>query len=1002
MKKSYSNIGSIGLVFMLTAIYGNTKAQTKTVTGTVTVGENQSPLSGVIVSQEGSDQVTQTNSKGNYHLEITGENPSIIFRHPEYAEKRITVGGKTIINILLDQKVQGIEEVVLNAGYYKVKEKESTGSIAKVSAKDIENQPVTNVLSAMQGRLSGVSITQNSGVPGGGFDIQIRGRNSLRNKDNSTIDGNQPLYVIDGVPMGGEMTSLYSTAVLPARSLNPLNSINPNDIEKIEILKDADATAIYGSRGANGVVLVTTKRGKSKRLNLNFNTAYGLSTIISNLKLMNTNEYLAMRKKAFSNDGISTYPATAYDVNNIWNQERYTDWPDKLIGNTATLSNTQLSLNGGSDTTNFLLSLSNDEQTTVFGEDFKYKSKIISSHITHKSVDNKFQLNIANSFSIQKNNVIRTDITKQAYNLVPNAPELYNSEGGLNWENNTFANPVAAYNSTYNNENKQFLNSITTQYEVYKQLFLKLNGGFNYQTFEELSLQPNTIYNPAFAAGQSSATSIASKNNQDRFSFIVEPQINWNYQLGNHKFDALIGGTFQKEVNKQGSIVGVGFESNAFITNVGAARTKTVSDQITNEYRYAAFFGRINYQYLSRYIINITGRRDGSSRFGSNNKFANFAAVGGAWIFKKEKFAENLNWLSFGKIRGSYGTAGSDNIGDYQYLDTYTVSSAYVYNSVTGLIPSRLYNGNYSWEKTKKLEFALELGLFNDRLNLNTAWYRNLSSNQLVGYQLPSITGFTSVLANLNATVENKGWEFELSGRPLKSADVKWDTVINISFPTNKLISFPGLEGSTYANQYIIGQSTSIIKLYQLEGINPQTGKYIFTDFNGDGKISSPEDNKVFQDISVKYFGGWTNSFKYKKWDLSFLFQFVKQKNRNYNSIITVPGSMNNQPIEVLNVWSSENQNGLYMPYTSVANTLHTFFQNSTASVSDASFIRLKNLQIGYQIPLNNSTFKNVKIYFQGQNLLTITNYFGVDPEFLALGYLPPLKTYSFGLQLNL
>ena len=1002
MKKSYSKIGSIGIVFLLTALCSNAKAQTKTVTGTVTVGENQTPLSGVNVSQEGSDQVTQTNSKGFYILQINGENPIIIFRHPEYAEKRITVNGKAVINLSLDQKVQGIEEVVVNAGYYKVKEKESTGSIAKVSAKDIENQPVTNVLSSVQGRLAGVTITQNSGVPGGGYDIQIRGRNSLRNKDNSTIDGNQPLYVIDGVPMGGEMTSLYSTVILPGRSLNPLNSINPNDIEKIEILKDADATAIYGSRGANGVVLVTTKRGKSKRLNLNFNTSYGLSTVISNLNLINTSEYLSMRKKAFENDGISTYPATAYDINGTWNQDRYTNWPDKLVGNTAALSNTQLSLNGGGETTNFLLSLSNNEQTTVFGEDFKYKSKNISSHISHRSADNKFQMNIANSFSIQKNNVIRTDITRQAYNLVPNAPELYNSEGGLNWQNNTFANPVAAYNSTYTNENKQFLNSITTQYEVYKNLLLKLNGGFNYQTFEELSLQPNTIYNPAYAAGQSSATSTASKNNQDRFSFIIEPQINWNYQSEHHKIDALAGGTFQRETNEQGSIVGVGFESNAFITNIGAARTKTVSDQITNEYRYAAFFGRLNYQYLNKYIINLTGRRDGSSRFGPNKKFANFAAVGGAWLFKKEKFAENLEWLSFGKLRGSYGTAGSDNIGDYQYLDTYTVSSSYIYNSVTGLIPSGLYNGNYSWEKTKKLEVALELGLFKDHINITTAWYRNLSSNQLVGYQLPSITGFTSVLANLDATVENKGWEFELAAQPLKTGSLKWDTNFNISFPTNKLVSFPGLEGSTYANQFIIGQSTSIIKLYQLEGIDPKTGKYSFTDFNGDGKISSPEDNKVAQDISVKFFGGWSNSFRYKNWDVSFLFQFVKQKNRNYNSIITVPGSMNNQPVEVLDVWSTDNPTGTYMPYTSGVNTLHTFFQNSTASVSDASFIRLKNVQLGYQIPLKNSVFRNVKIYIQGQNLLTVTKYFGVDPEFLALGYLPPLKTYSFGLQFNL
>jgi TonB-linked SusC/RagA family outer membrane protein len=999
MKKSYNTIGSIGFVLMLTAICGSIQAQTKTVTGKVTV--NNQPLSGVSVSQEGSDQTAATNTQGSYQLQITGENPVLIFRHPEYAEQRISTNNQSVINLTLDHKVKGIEEVVINAGYYKVKDKERTGSIAKISSKDIENQPVTNVLSAAQGRMAGVSITQSSGVPGGGYDIQIRGRNSLRNKNNSEIDGNQPLYVIDGVPFGSEMTSLYSSVILPGRSINPLNSINPNDIEKVEILKDADATAIYGSRGANGVVLVTTKKGRSGKVGLTFNTSYGLSSIISNLKMLDTQQYLSMRKQAFANNNISQYPATAYDVNGIWDQNRYTNWPKMLLGNLATSSNTQLSVNGGSETTSFLLSMGHNEQTTVFDQDFRYKSSNLSSQISHRSKDQKFNINISNTFSIQKNNVVRSDVTRQAYNLSPNAPALYTSDGSLNWQNNTFANPVAAFNATYSNENKQFLNSLNMQYELFDNFQLKVSGGINYQTFNELSLQPNTMYNPAFAAGQSSATSTASKNSQDRFSFIIEPQLNYTYIKGNHKFDVLAGGTFQREVNEQGSIVGIGFESNLFIENIGAAKTKNVADQLRSEYRYGAVFGRLNYLFMNRYILNVTGRRDGSSRFGANKKFANFGAVGAAWLFDQENLFKDIEWLSFGKLRGSFGTAGSDNIGDYQYSDTYAVSSAHLYNGITGLIPSKLYNPDYSWEKTTKLEAALELGFFKNRLNLTAAWYRNRSTNQLIGYQLPAVTGFNSVLSNLNAEVENRGWELELSGKPL-NGKLKWETGFNISFPKNRLISFPGLEGSTYANQFMIGQSTSIIKLYQLEGINPQTGSYVFTDFNGDGKISTPDDNRTVEDTMVKYFGGWNNSFNFKNWNLSFLFQFVSQRSRNYNSIITVPGSMNNQPVEVLNVWSLENPDGIYMPYSSVTNPLHNLFQNSTAAVSDASFIRLKNIQLTYTIPLRESVFKNVRVYFQGQNLLTFTQYFGVDPEFKVVGFLPPLKTYSFGVQLSL
>ncbi|MCT2561825.1 SusC/RagA family TonB-linked outer membrane protein [Chryseobacterium herbae] len=888
-----------------------------------------------------------------------------------------------------------IKEIVINAGYYAVKDKERTGSISKVTAKDIENQPVTNVLSTIQGRMSGVNITQNSGVPGGGFDIQIRGKNSLR------TGGNTPLYIIDGVPMGGEMTSPYSGVVLPGASINPLNSINPNDIENLEILKDADATAIYGSRGANGVVLITTKKGKSGKLGLNFTTTYGFSQVASKMKMLSTEQYLHMRRQAFANDGITNYPATAYDINGTWDQNRYTDWNKDLIGNTATSSNSQLSLSGGSQTTTFLLSLGHSEQTTAFGEGFKYISNNITSNISHRSLDKKFQLNLSNLFSIQKNNVLRSDITRQAYWLSPNAPDLYHQDGNLNWENNTFANPVAAYNSTYSNESKQFMTNINTEYELFPRIKIKLNSGINYQIFDEVALQPHTMYNPSFALGQSSATSRASKNKQDRFSFIVEPQVNWIYKNGNHEFDVLFGGTFQREVNNQGTMTGVGFESNVFIENIGAAQTKTISDQIRTEYRYAAVFGRLNYQFKNKYILNITGRRDGSSRFGPSKRFANFGAVGAAWLFSKENILKDSQWLSFGKLRGSYGSAGSDQIGDYQYLDTYTVSPS-TYNAVTGLLPSRLYNPDYSWEKTTKLETALELGFFKNRLNLTTAWYKNRSSNQLVGIQLPSIAGFPSVLANLAATVENTGFELELNARPLKSSNIQWETGINISFPKNKLLAFPGLEGSTYANQYVIGQPTSIIKVYQLEGINPQTGLYQFTDFNGDGKISSPDDNKVIEKIGVQYFGGWNNTLRYKNWDLSILFQFVKQRNRNYNSIMPVPGGMTNQPLEVLNVWSVENPAGVYMPYKPGGNTAHNLLQNSTASASDASFIRIKNLQLGYRIPLKNSVIRDVKIFFQGQNLVTWTRYFGIDPEFTFMGFLPPLRTYSFGAQFNL
>lgn len=978
---------------MLTIVCGSARAQTKTISGKVTA-ENL-PLSGVIVSQQGSDQSSVTNESGVYHLSISGDNPVLVFRHSDYAEQVVTVDQRSVVDVVFKQKVKSIEEVVLNAGYYKVRDKERTGSIAKVSAKDIENQPVTNVLSTVQGRMSGVSITQNSGTPGGGFDIQIRGKNSIRR------EGNEPLYIIDGVPQASETPSLYSNRILPWSSINPLNAINPNDIESFEILKDADATAIYGSRGANGVIIVTTKRGKKGRSELKLNTSYSLSRIIKPLKMMNTEQYISMRKQAFANDNVP-YPATMYDINGTWDQSRYTDWQKELIGGTAESYAVQLSMSGGSENMSYQISYGHNEQGTVLPADFRYKTNNFSANFSYFTPDRRLEFNFVNTFSFQNNNVQNDDLTSKAIGLSPNAPALYTADGGINWENGTFTNPVASLLSQYRNKTAFFNNGFNVSYKLFPFLSLKMNAGISYQNFEERSLKPHTINNPSF--GQTSLNSTSSKNNQVNFSYILEPQIVGNYTIGDHKFEALVGTTLQKTQADQGAISGRGFESNALIDNIGASSVKTISDQVRSEYNYTAVFARFNYQLKKRYILNLTGRRDGSSRFGPSNRFGNFGAIGGAWLFSEEGFLADSKWLSLGKIRGSIGTTGNDKIGDYQYLDTYIVSSN-IYNGQTAFNPARLYNPNFSWEKTLKKEVAVELGFWNGRFNFSGAYYENTSSNQLVGIPLPATTGFSSIQSNLPAKIRNTGLEFDALVQVIKKGKLRYDTSFNLSIPKNTLVEFPNLEGSTYSNQYVVGYPVTIAKVYQFEGIDPVTGLFRFKDFNGDGKINSPDDNKAVEKLGVRFFGGWSNNLSFGNWSASFLWQFVKQRNWNYNRLMPMPGILNNQPVEALNVWSPSNPDGQYMPYSagysSQKLSLHGFFQNSTAAVSDASFIRLKNVQVSYRIPVKETGIKEAMIYFQGQNLLTITKYFGMDPEFYQIGFLPPLKTYSLGVQIT-
>ncbi len=992
--KWFLPIAFVCLVLLLSA--RNAGAQTNSVSGRVTDPAGQ-PLPGVNVVIKGTlSSGTITAADGRYLLKEVPANAVLSYSFIGFKTREISLNGRTQLDVQLQEDVTTLSEVTVNAGYYTVKDRERTGSIARVRAKELENQPVSNALSSVQGRMAGVNITQGSGVPGGGYNIQIRGANSLRRA------GNYPMYIIDGVPVSAQTTSTYSTGIFPYTETNPLSAINPNDIESIEILKDADATAIYGSRAANGVILITTKKGQMRhKTAFSVNSSYGISRVARKMDMMNTEQYLNMRRQAYANDGLANYPANAYDVNGTWNGTRYTDWQDELIGGTASNSLVQLSLSGASETTRFLISGSSNRQTTVFSNDFRYKSTNLSGSLSHQSIDKRLILAASGLFSDQSNNVIYEDITNQAFRLSPNAPALYREDGSLNWENNTFTNPLAAYESTYKSGSRSFNLNLNISYELLSSVFVKLNGGTNYQFFDEVALRPNTMYNPAY--GITPAYSMALKSQNQRFSYLLEPQLNYRHTFHDHELDILVGGTYQQTENTRLGLLGYGFQSNALITNLAAASTVSISEDSGTEYKYAAVFGRINYQYKSRYILNLTGRRDGSSRFGPDKRFANFGAVGAAWLFSEEDFLSSNRWLSFGKLRGSYGITGSDLIGDYQHLDTYTVNSN-SYGGSTSLYPSRLHNPYFSWEKTTKLEAALELGFLNDRLQLSAAWYRNRSGNQLVGIPLPGTTGFSSIQANLPAEVENKGLELEFSATPVQTNQFSWNSSINISFPKNKLISFPGLEGSTYANQYAVGYPTSIVKVYNYEGIDPETGNYVFTDYNNDGAITSPEDNQVIEDLAIKYFGGWSNQFTYKHWDFSFLFQFVNQQQKNYISSMIRPGSMFNQPVEVLDVWSADNPAGQYMPYSSgtdaLKNNLHGYFSRSTAGIGDASFIRLKNIQLSYRLPVN-SYLQDIRFYVQGQNLLTRTNYFGVDPEFILSGFLPPLKTWSFGIQLN-
>lgn len=951
-------------------------------------------MTGVTIAVAGKPQTAVSGDNGRFAI-AAGPGDTLVFSYVGFTTVSEALNGRTNIEVSLKEDATALQAVTVNTGYYTVKEAERTGSISKLTAKQIQRQPVTNLLGTMQGSMPGVSVTQETGMPGGGYSISIRGTNSLR------AGGNEPLYIIDGVPYATDPISHAQTSLSIPGDGNPLNSISPNDIESIEVLKDADATAIYGSRGANGAVLITTKKGKKGGTRFTFGSTYGVGRVTRMMDLMDTQQYLAMRRQAFANDGIEIGQAD-YDVNGTWSQSRYTDWQDVLLGGTSERSGWQLSASGGSEATRFLLSANYNTETTVFPGDFRYKRGGAHLNLDHTSEDKKFHTAFSGTWSAQGNDVPWIDPTATARSLEPNAPGLYDASGGLNWENGTWENPLAQFNAHSRTKAYNLLANATLGYKLLDNLEIKSAFGFTDLRNNDSRSMPHTIFNPAL--GRTSANSVKYTNELLRQSWIIEPQLGYKYGFGKSKIDILLGATFQNQTSTRLVLQGTGFANNSLMDDMASANTVRVRNNDALVYCYNAFFGRVNYTFADKYILNLTGRRDGSSRFGPGNRFASFGAVGAAWLFHKEGFLQRLEFLSFGKLRASYGTTGNDQIGDYQYLDTYT-SSGYTYQGIKGLQPARLFNAGFGWETNTKAEGAVEAGLFKDKLFLTAAWYRNRSSSQLVGLPIAATTGFTVIQDNLDATVQNTGWEFTLRHTNWQTENFTWITSINVTVPKNELISFPGLETSPYRNDYVVGQPITARKLFQYKGINMQTGVYEFTDFNGDGVISYEDDRQAVRDFAPAYYGGIQNQFTYKGLQLDFLFQFVKQLNVNEAGTQGYAGLQRNQPAALAASWSQPGDTAAYQLFTTGVNQqamqASEYYAQSDGAVSDASYIRLKNIALSYTLPEKYFKAIGCRLSLNAQNLWTITPYKGADPEFRDAGYLPPLRVISGGVELT-
>lgn len=971
------------------------------VSGIVTTSGGK-PLIGVTVSVAGTqgNYYGSSNAEGYFKLSVPEGDYELGLSFVGYQSYHNTIQvlkntALSLGTIVLEEGTTNLNEVVV-IGYGVTSKKNNTGSVVTIDSKTIEKAPVTNPLAALQGRVPGLQITSSNGFPGSSYTVRIRGTNSL--EGSATSGANQPLFVIDGVPFISESMNQFTGA---NGTQSPLASISPSDIDRIDVLKDADATAIYGSRGANGVILITTKKGHAGKTKVNLNVFTGSSRVTRLPEMLNTDHYLALRRDAFAQDSIIADQQNAPDLT-LWDANANTNWPEKLIGHTAQFTEAQGSVSGGNQQTQFLLSGTYHHESTVLASPFGYDRGSVHMNLNHQSENGRFKVNATISYTADKNNILAYDIS-QYFNLAPNMP-VYDSLGNFYWFGN-IQNPIANLDRSYQSKTDNLIGNAMIQYNLFPGLDLKTSVGYTKTTMDQTITMPERTFNPS-----SGVPNQAKYGFSEVHSYIVEPQATYTRQLGEGTLQLLAGGTWQQQISEGHSLSGTGYPGDSQLDNMQAASDLSVLNYNYAQYRYTAIFGRLNYNWREKYIINGSFRRDGSSRFGPNNRFGNFGAVGAAWLFYQEPFVANaLNFLSFGKLRASYGVTGNDLIGDYNYLDSWQTVS-YPYGGITGITPARLYNPDYSWETNKKIEVAMELGFVNNRIMFNASYYRNHSGNQLIGYTLSPQTGFDNIIANLPAEVENRGWEFSLNTINFQQKHFNWSTAFNISFNKNSLLNYPGLTGSSVQYDYVIGEPLDVVLGYKFTGVDPKTGLPQFLDANKDGTLTELDDYVVLGSKSPELYGGLQNTFSYDNLSLSFLLQFVKQDGPGLNyGYLTAPfGTLTNFGKQILDRWQQPgDQTHIPVATTTSASEAYTLFNTyyrlSSAVWEDASYMRLKNISLSYNLSsvVEKWKLKECSIYFQAQNLVTLTGYKGFDPETQG-SYLPPLKTYTVGLRLSL
>ncbi|UXD69399.1 SusC/RagA family TonB-linked outer membrane protein [Sphingobacterium faecium] len=990
-----------------TSIAPDATVQETYVSGTV-VDERGVTLVGVVVRElEPAGNATKTDLKGGFVLKVKNKQAIVRFSYVGYKAVEMQVSAiKYPFELKLIPQLNDLDEIQVTA-YGNTTKRFNTGNITTITAKDIEKNPVNNVLEALQGKVPGLFIQQATGQPGGAFSMR------MRSASNFNTGSAEPLVIVDGVRYPSGILPMNTNAQYDTGSFlqggSGLNYINPNDIERIDVLKDIDATAIYGSSGAYGVILITTKKAKTASTLVSANVYSGVSIKGKMASILNTEQYLMLRREAFKNDGLEP-AATDYDVNGTWPEDRYHDWRTAFLGKAAVTSNANFSYSGGSNNTSFLINGSLRNTGNIQMHRGANKDGSVRFNLNTKSNNNKFDLSVSGSYMGSKNDMVPYDFSSFANVVPPNAPYPLTDKGAVDWsEVGDWARGIGNINRTYLNTTNNLLSNLTLNYRPNEHFVLNTIIGFNNLKGRELSTVPSTVFNPASTSIYN--TNVGLLNNFDTQSLTVSPyaeykNVIWKKGELNIKF----GGEINQNTRRSNAITGTGFSADALLSNpaLGASKTYTITD---NQYRSVGMYGIVKFIWDKKYMLDMNGRRDGSIKFGPSRRFGNFGSAAVGWIFSEETgIKELMPWLSFGKLRASSGIVGGDKIGDYQYLSSYSVLSQ-TYGGEIGFYPTSLANPLLEWEKNFNSEAAIELGFFKNRISMDASYYLNRSSNQLISQPLSMVTGFGKYTLNSDALLRNTGLEISLSSVNIDHKDFKWNTRFNISLPKSKILKMPS-QSSLYSN-YVLGKSVNGILTYKYEGVDPQTGMYTFK--NAKGEIGefigglSQSDKTEFVDLDPTYYGGLTNTFTVKNFTLDFSFSFTKRIGKSLMGQSGLP--MGYYGTNGSTVWLDRWQQPgdiTHVPKvsTSIINYLAVLnFNDSNGAYEDATYARLQNVSLRYSVPadlLKKLRLKQLTAYVQGQNLLTISKYGSMDPENLNANVLPPMRVFTAGINLTL